>query len=118
MYQDGDTFNITLAQRTRGTESSRLPVAGTPSSTTSSKTWSPPPATLTSVSGGGSRTNVGAIAGGVTGGVCFIIIFLVAIWKLRRWWTSSKTKSADIQLPSEATGSNSDVNPLIIYCFQ
>ncbi len=80
-----------------------MPSSTTPSLTWSSlpatstgTTWSPLPATLT-VDGGGSRTNVGAIAGGAAGGVILIIIIalVVILWRHRK--RSSSTTPADFQ---------------------
>jgi hypothetical protein len=74
-YQEVDTsdnFNITSAQSTKGPESTRIS-SGAPGPTNTS-----PP------TGGAKKTNVGAIAGGVVGGVvalgiiaCLIFFFVI-----------------------------------------
>jgi len=84
-YQDvsvSDSFNVTLAQDTTGTESSRPPA-----SITSSFGLTKSSAGLSGGNNGsGSKTNnVGAIVGGVVGGVVFLGIIgsLIAFFVLR-----------------------------------
>jgi hypothetical protein len=93
--QDGDRFNVTRAQQTRGTESSRPPSAP------SSAVTSTPLSTAFNSNTGKSRSNVGAIVGGVVGGVVGLALIVAGILFYFRRKRLSSTKS--IQQPAMQT---------------
>ncbi|KAF9527007.1 hypothetical protein CPB83DRAFT_856976 [Crepidotus variabilis] len=80
--QTSDDFNATLAQNTKGTESTRVQAASSSSKPSASHTAAPAK----------KKTNVGAIAGGVVAGVVGLILIAALIaWLVAR---RRKTKPA------------------------
>jgi len=82
--QVADNFNVTLAETTKGTESSRAAAA---SSTRSTKISTGGPSSTGASASDSSSVNVPAIVGGVVGGVVGLgligglIAFLIVQWK-------------------------------------
>ncbi|KDR71524.1 hypothetical protein GALMADRAFT_229495 [Galerina marginata CBS 339.88] len=83
----GDTFNVTLAQAAGGTESTSLPSPTSPTSPTSATS-------------SGKKSNSGAIAGGVVGGILGLLVIAGSIyWILRR--------------KKQAAASRADIDPVV-----
>lgn len=77
--------------------------AYTPSYTLANATSTNANATTTPAPSSGSSTNVGAIAGGVVGGVVFIAILAILVWFLRRRKRRNATQAVAIhEAPAES----------------
>jgi hypothetical protein len=107
-----NTFNVNAAITAGGPESSPVPQATSTTSATTANATATATATNTSVAGTSKKLNIGAIVGGVVGGIAvFVLAAGIIVFMMRRRKQSASTPSTTTYAPySSPHMSGADMN--------